>query len=132
MLKKILLATLVAGSLGVSVPSFSAVYVEIAPPPPRVEVVPAPRRGYVWVPGYWDWRHGRHVWVSGAWVRERRGYRYAAPRWVERNGRWYMEQGRWARGDRDHDGIPNRDDRDKDNDGVPNRYDARPNNPYRQ
>src|ERR1044071_4636986 len=112
MLKKILLATMVAESVGISVPNVAsaAVYVEVAPPAPRVEVVPAPRRGYAWVPGYWQWRHGRYVWVSGTWVRERPGYHYVSPRWVEHGGRWYMEEGRWARHDRDHDGVPNRYD----------------------
>ena len=50
-----------------------------APPPPQVEVVPGPRRGYLWVPGYWDWRGGRHYWVRGNWVHERRGYVYRRP-----------------------------------------------------
>jgi hypothetical protein len=135
MLKKILVGSLLAASLGAaSAPALSQVYVQVAPPPPRTEVVPAPRRGYVWVPGYWDWRGKRHVWVNGTWVRERRGYHYAAPRWHERNGRWVLERGRWDRGghgDRDRDGVPNRVDRDRDNDGVPNRHDSNPNNPRR-
>ena len=133
MMKKFLLASVVAATLGsVAVPAASAVYVRIAPPEPRAEVVPAPRRGYTWAPGYWDWRNNRHVWVSGHWIKERRGYVYAEPRWVERDGRWYKERRGWqrsGRGDRDRDGIPNRVDRDKDGDGVPNRADARPNNP---
>jgi len=134
MLKKTLFATLIAASLGtVTVaPTASAeLFVRVAPPAPRVEVVPEPRRGYVWVPGYWDYHGHRHVWVAGTWVRERPGYRYEAPRWVEHNGGWRMEHGRWARGDRDHDGVPNRYDHDRDGDGVPNRYDRAPDNPYR-
>lgn len=31
--------------------------------------------------------------------------------------------------DQDHDGVPNRLDRDRDGDGVPNRLDARPYDP---
>lgn len=89
------------------------------PPPPRAEVVPAPRRGYVWSPGHWELRNRRHVWVAGTWVRERRGYAYTAPAWVERNGRWEYNRGGWRRGDRDGDGVPNAVDR-------------RPNNPNRQ
>jgi hypothetical protein len=27
----------------------------IAPPRPRVVVVPAPRPGWIWSPGYWNW-----------------------------------------------------------------------------
>ena len=82
-----------------------------APPPLRAEVVPAPRRGYVWAPGYWNWQGRHHVWHSGTWVRARPGYVYSSPNWVERDGRWEFQQGRWARGDRDGDGVPNAVDR---------------------
>ena len=90
-----------------------------APPPLRAEVVPAPRRGYVWAPGYWNWQGRRHVWHSGTWVRARPGYVYSSPAWAERDGRWEFHQGRWARGDNDRDGVPN---------GV----DRRPNDPTRR
>jgi len=39
---------------------------------------------------------------------------------------------RSGRRDEDHDGIPNRYDRDRDGDGVPNRYDRRPDNGWRR
>jgi hypothetical protein len=100
--------------------------VKVAPPVPRVEVVPAPRVGFIWAPGYWDWRGNQHVWVAGNWQRERAGYRYAAPVWVERNGEWHLTRGKWARGDRDGDGKPNVVDRDRDGDGVRNRRDNQP------
>ncbi|MBI4190293.1 MAG: YXWGXW repeat-containing protein [Betaproteobacteria bacterium] len=32
--------------------------VEIGPPPARVEIIPAPRPGFVWAPGYWAWNGG--------------------------------------------------------------------------
>ena len=79
-------AVLTLGAL-VSVPAQAQVYVQVAPPPPRVEVVPAPRRGMVWAPGHWEWRNNRHTWVRGVWMRERAGYRYREPAWVENNGR---------------------------------------------
>jgi len=122
-MKQLLLAALVAGAFGsISLPaSADVVVVQTAPPPPRAERVPPPRRGYVWAPGHWEWRGGHHVWVDGSWMRERRGYVYHAPTWVERDGRWVMERGSWVRGG----------GRDRDGDGVPNRYDARPNNPNR-
>ncbi|CAN5197083.1 hypothetical protein BH11PSE11_BH11PSE11_25780 [soil metagenome] len=132
MIKRILLASMLASSLaGISVPAAADVVVRVAPPAPRVEAVPAPRRGYMWVPGHWDWRGNRHVWVRGTWLRERHGYRYNQPAWEERDGRWHMNRGGWARGDRDRDGVPNRVDRDRDGDGVPNRLDSNPNNPRR-
>jgi hypothetical protein len=71
--------------------------VGVAPPPERVEVVPAPRAGYVWAPGYWRWDHGHHVWVRGYWVRERRGYHWVPHRWEQRGERWHFNAGRWDR-----------------------------------
>ncbi len=117
MIRKILLAAMVATSLGTAaIPATSAVvYVQTAPPPMRTEVVPSARRGYVWAPGYWNWKNKKHHWVAGSWVRERRGYSYNEPRWVESNGRWSQERARWTRRDRDGDGVPDRMDRHPDN-----------------
>ena len=70
--------------------------VAVAPPPPRAESVPAPRPGYTWVPGYWDWNNNRHVWVVGHWIPERRGYHWLRHRWVLRDGRWHLQQGGWT------------------------------------
>lgn len=139
MLKPALLAALLASSLSALAPSSASAQVgftvNVAPPPVRYQVEPAPRRGYVWVLGYWNWsaERGRHNWVPATWVRERPGYYYNQPQWVEREGRWELQRGRWNRGqrDRDGDGIPNRNDRDRDGDGVPNRRDQAPDNPRR-
>jgi hypothetical protein len=68
------------------------------PPPVRYEVVPPPRAGYVWVPGYWNWNGHQHVWAGGHWVRARPGYVYAPPRWVRDGDRWRFERDRWNRG----------------------------------
>lgn len=95
------------------------VYVNVqfnAPPPPRYEAVPAPRRGHVWAPGYWEPRGHRHVWRAGHWVQSRPGYVYRQPAWVQHGGRWDYRPSRW----------------DRDGDGVPNRYDRNPNNPHRR
>ena len=126
LMKKVLVSMLIAagtiGALATPLTSAAAVDIQLnfGPPPARYEVVPAPRRGYVWVPGYWDWRGHHHAWISGGWVRERPGYAYQPNRWVERDGRWNLERGRWDRARRDSDG-----------DGVPDRFDRRPNNPNR-
>src|SRR4051812_14801042 len=115
MLKKILIASLIAATWG-SVPLVTSaapvVVITQAPPPPRVEPVPHPRHGYVWAPGHWEWRHGRHEWVAGHWLRERHGEHWVADNWVERGGHWERHPGHWERGaaDRDHDGVPNRAD----------------------
>ena len=45
------------------------------PPAAKVESPGAPPFvGAVWIGGYWQWRDGRHVWVSGHWENERPGY----------------------------------------------------------
>ena len=123
-LRKFLIAGLCVASLGGAVLPMAANaqvgrYYNTAPPAPRFEAVPAARRGYVWVPGYWNLRGNRHVWQAGHWKRGRAGYSYVQPRWVQRDNRWEFNRGRWNRGDRDGD-------------GVPNRFDRAPNNPNRQ
>jgi hypothetical protein len=122
-MKKLILASLVAATLAASaLPALARtdVFVNIGPPPPlRHEVVPAPRAGWVWLPGYWDWRRHRHYWVAGHWIRHRPGYVYAPAQWVQRDNRWYYSAPGWNRHDRDGD-------------GVPNRYDRAPDNPYRR
>jgi YXWGXW repeat-containing protein len=137
--RKLMLGALVtAAVLPLTAAADVGIYFDVAPPAPRYEVVPAPRAGYVWAPGYWDMRGHSHVWVKGHWERERKGYTWAPSRWEQRDGRWYLERGRWdkarvaSNGDRDRDGVPNHYDRDKDGDGVSNNRDRSPNNPYRQ
>jgi len=132
MIRKTIVAAMLAGTIGsIATPASAVVYVRVAPPEPRVEIVPQPRRGYTWAAGHWEWQNRRHVWVAGNWIRERRGYQYIQPAWVEHDGRWRMQRGNWRRGDRDRDGVPDRVDRDRDGDGVSNRQDARPDNPRR-
>ena len=117
-MKKLIAGSFVAATLAAAaLPAGAAasVYFEFGPPPaPRYEIVPAPRMGYVWVPGYWEARHRRHHWVAGHWVRHRPGYVYAPARWAQLDGRWRYFAPSW----------------DRDGDGVPNRYDRAPRNPY--
>jgi hypothetical protein len=82
--------------------SFARGYVEVdvAPPPPREEVIPEARVGYVWVPGYWAWRHHNHVWVHGHYVRERHGHHWVAATWNHEGRRYRFQAGHW---DRDRD-----------------------------
>ena len=123
--RKLLLGAIVASTFATLAPTAQAavVYVNTPPPPVRYEVLPSARAGYVWAPGYWNWRNNRHVWVKGHWERERVGYFYHPHRWMERDGRWHYERSRWDR---------NRPNGDRDGDGVPNRLDSRPNDPTRR
>src|SRR6185436_10360898 len=98
MIRKTILAAMFAASIGAAATSASAVvYVRVAPPEPRVEVVPEPRHNRTWVAGHWQWKNHKHVWVKGAWVKDRPGYRYNQPAWAERDGKWYMTQGHYSR-----------------------------------
>ena len=94
------------------------IVVQKAPPALRREAVPAARRGYEWIPGYWNWSGRRYTWVKGHYEKVRRGYVYARPEWRQGDNGWTLQRGGWRTGDRDGDGVRNRDD-------------ARPNNPTR-
>ena len=74
--------------------------IEMAPPAPRYEVVPAPREGYAWAPGVWRYEEQRPVWAPGKWQEARPGSYWVADRWEARDGRHYYEPGRWERGER--------------------------------
>ncbi len=98
--KAVFLSCCLAGS-GLALPMMASagvfVDIDVAPPAPQVEVVPEPRVGYVWAPGYWEWRGGRHVWVGGHWIGERRGYHWAPDRWEQAGPHWHRVPGHWER-----------------------------------
>lgn len=86
--------------LGMTSPAFSAVGIDIQiapPPPPANIIVPAPRAGFVWAPGYWRWNGRRHVWVGGRWLRARRGSHWVPEHWVEHHRHYRFVRGHWAR-----------------------------------
>ena len=95
---KVLVAAVALGAIAVPIVSEAkTIIIDVAPPAPRVEVVPAPRSGYVWAPGYWRWTGHKHVWVNGSWVHERHGWHYAPHTWAQHDGRWHYEEGGWRR-----------------------------------
>ena len=104
------------------------VIVQPAPPAPLSEAVPAPREGYVWAPGHFEWRNGQYAWIGGEWITARPGFAWHAGHWEQRaDGNWQFVAGHWIQtddyasadreqrrgpfGDRDGDGVINRDDR---------------------
>jgi hypothetical protein len=112
-------------SVNIQVPGLIAV----APPPPRFEPVPAPRVGYVWVPGNWQWRQDAYGWRQGYWQPARPDYVYAPGRWMRADGGWRWVEPDWRpsgkHGHRGHD-----DDRyeryDRDDDRGPGGYHCPP------
>lgn len=112
---KIFLATVLC--LGaMAAPAFAQVDISInlgvAPPPARVEVIPAPRAGYVWVPGVWFWDGHHHRWSKGHWEHAREGYRWTPARWEDRGNWHHYEPGRW---------VPAHDDGPRGEDHHPGR-----------
>jgi hypothetical protein len=110
-------AILIASAL-TPVESFASDHIlalRIAPPPPRHQVVPAPRRGHDWAPGFWNWNGRKFVWTNGHWERARSGHAYQPAKWERDGDSWRLNRGGWVEADRDHDGVPNRDDRHPDN-----------------
>lgn len=77
-----------------------AVVAPMAPPPPRIEVIPAPpARDYVWLPGYWHWEGREHRWIDGRWEPHREQEHWVPHRWErdERSDRdqWRQTGGYW-------------------------------------
>jgi len=93
---------LTANGMMVAIPPAAAqVSAEIvigrAPPPPRAEVVPGPRPGWVWEPGVWVWNGHEHVWRAGHWIHERPGWHRVPAEWVQGPNGWRFVPAHWAR-----------------------------------
>ncbi len=158
-IKSLLLAVTVAagGLAGLAVPTaasaqaYISVQIGMPPPPPRYEVVPAARPGWVWAPGHYEWLHDNYIWRRGHWVQARSGHVYVPANWRAQGRHWVYQPPRWdARPVRaarpaprqwdQRDYRDRRDDRgrrnaarrwDRDGDRVPDRRDRRPNDPRR-
>jgi hypothetical protein len=96
------LAGLALSSLGMSAVATSTAQADVViihggraePPPVREERVVV-RRGYVWDPGHYGWRHHRYVWSRGHHVRERGGYEWTPGRWEPHEDHHDWHRGEW-------------------------------------
>ena len=75
------------------------VYVEPAvvyeePPPPR-RVYMAPRPGFIWIEGRWNWSGGRWVWMDGRYEHARADSDWRPGYWERRNNGHVWVEGRW-------------------------------------
>jgi hypothetical protein len=85
----------VAGPAG---PYYGGEVVEVAPPPPREEIIGvAPAEGFLWIGGYWGWSGQRHEWMPGHWEAPRPGYRWVPHAWVREERGWRSHPGHWER-----------------------------------
>ncbi|MFL9989170.1 YXWGXW repeat-containing protein [Paraburkholderia sediminicola] len=91
-----LLTSIVAPLLASVAFAQAVIVAQYAPPAPRVEVVPAPRAGYVWDGGHWYWELGRYVWVPGRWQEVRVGHRWVLGHWAQFGLNWHWVPGHWV------------------------------------
>lgn len=96
-IKKILLATLLAGAAAAPAMAQVSINIGIAPPPLQYEPVPILVPGQVWAPGYWAWTGNRYIWVRGRPMLQRDGYRWAPDHWEHRGNGYYRQPGYWVR-----------------------------------
>jgi hypothetical protein len=62
-----------------------------------VIIVPEPRPGYVWQPGYWALEGEEWVWVDGRWDIDRDGYAWQPAHWESQpDGTWRFFPGQWV------------------------------------
>jgi len=69
--------------------------INIAPPAPRVDVVPAPREGFIYEPGYWGYDGRQYVWVDGQFIARREGHTYTPHVFERRGEHWMFRGGHW-------------------------------------
>lgn len=73
----------------------SSLDTDIPPPSPVFEVEPGERPGYIRTPGYWNWSHGRYVWIPGRWVAEQKGSLWTPDSWEQHGSKWHFVPGHW-------------------------------------
>jgi hypothetical protein len=88
-----------AGTMGLATTAYADKVVEfeigVAPPAERVEVVPAPRPGYIYERGHYVVEGDKYVWHEGRFIQEREGHHWQ-PYVLERHGdRWVYRSGHW-------------------------------------
>ena len=104
-LHRLLLASLVAGSLGGAAGcygtttyggsgSYGYLSVDTAPPQP-LDVYYDNRPGYVYVQGHWGWENNRWNWHQGYYAPQRDGYAYRQGYWDYVDGHYLWRNGGW-------------------------------------
>jgi hypothetical protein len=93
----VLLALGIAGTATIAAAASSSgeIEIQVAPPPDRVEVIPAPREGFIYERGHYDWDNNRYVWREGRFIHKREGHVYTPYALEHRGERWYYHRGHW-------------------------------------
>lgn len=100
LIKSLLVAAslpLLAGCVVYEQPGPPVAEVDVNPPPPQVEVVPAcpgPVDVWFWVPGAWQWNGGSWVWAGGRWAARP----HPGAVWVGGGWGWHAHRRVWVGG----------------------------------
>ena len=86
-----------------------------APPPPRVEVVPEPREGFIYERGHYEWDGQRYVWVEGKFIEKREDHKWRPYVLEPRGEKWHFRAGHW---DDDRPIAPSREERRRFQRGI--------------
>jgi len=84
-----------SATLAAAASSSAEIELRIGPPADRVEVVAAPREGYIYERGHYDWDGNRYVWNEGRFIQKREGHVYTPYALEHRGDRWYYRRGHW-------------------------------------
>ena len=85
----------IATGAGIAQARSIEVEINTAPPPARVEVVPAERPGFIYERGHYTWDGHAYVWTEGRYIEARPGHTYEQPL-IERRGEHYVfRSGHW-------------------------------------
>ncbi len=84
--------------VGVQLPGLEIRVGHRAPPRLLREHRPmSPGRGYMWIPGAWDWQNDDWAWIAGRWDRPNaRRARWIRPRYMREGAAWRYEPGHWS------------------------------------
>jgi hypothetical protein len=89
------LALGVQGTSTLAIAAVDEIEIRTAPPPDRVEIVPAPRPGFIYEKGHYAWDGRQYVWTEGRFIKEREGHKYTPYAFEKRGEVWYYRPGFW-------------------------------------
>ena len=91
---------LAAGLLSAATFSVAApveIEIKTSPPADRVEVVPAPRPGFIYEKGHYVYDGEKYVWQEGKFFQERKGEKYVPYVFEKRGETYFYRPGYWEK-----------------------------------
>jgi hypothetical protein len=91
----------IALAIALSIPTalVAQVVVQMAPPAPLLETIPAerPSTAAVWIPGHYMWATDHYVWQAGHWDQPPQNFVTWVPgQWNQQGNGWVWVEGHWG------------------------------------